>query len=818
MVGTTISHYKVIGKLGAGGMGEVYLAEDSRLDRKVALKILPQHLSERADLRERFEREARAVSSLNHPHICTLHDIGEQDGIHYLVMEHLEGDTLAARLEKGRLPLEQTLQYAIQIADALDKAHRQGVVHRDLKPGNIMLTRSGAKLLDFGLAKLRATDTPAGSLSALPTEQASLTAEGTILGTLQYMAPEQLEAQEADNRTDLFAFGAVLYEMATGRMAFEGKSQASLISAIMSSVPPPMASLQELTPPALEHIVERCLSKDPEDRWQTAYDVMKELQWVVEGGSQPGISAPVATPPKNRERLAWGLVAALAVGIIVTLIAGWNLSSRPTPQAVSRLAMVLPADQQLSFGGRHQVAFSPDGKHLVYVANRQLYLRAMDQLEATAIRGTEEGRSPFFSPDGQWVGFWEGGQLKTVSISGGTPLVLCEASNPWGVSWEDDDTILFGQGPEGIFQVSAAGGTRELLISVDDAQNEEAHGPQLLPGGQAVLYTLNSGGGWDDAQIVVQDLETGQRKVLIDRGTDARHLPTGHLVYAREETLLAISFDPVRKEVTGNPVTMAQAVAEAGSDFTGAAQFSYSQLGSLVYVPGIGADVVNTLVWVDRQGQEEVVAADRLYDSPRLSPEGTHVALDVFDGQYDIWIHDLARRTLSRLTFDPADDRSPLWTPDGQRVVFRSDREEGQFNLFWKAADGTGQVERLTTSPNDQRASSFSPDGKSLLFMEMIAGIPDVHVLSMEGEPTVQPLLQTEFGEWYPVISPDGRWMAYASNESGRYEVYVRPFPRVEEGKWQISGDGGIAPLWRPGWAGTFLSQHKRPADARGRH
>ncbi|MDA2935056.1 serine/threonine-protein kinase [Acidobacteria bacterium AH-259-D05] len=797
IVGKTISHYKVIEKIGQGGMGEVYLAEDSRLERKVALKILPQHLSERADLRERFEREARAVSSLNHPHICTLYDIGEQDGIHYLVMEHLEGETLAARLEKGALPLEQTLEYAIQIADALDKAHRQGVVHRDLKPGNIMLTKSGAKLLDFGLAKLRATEAPQENLSALPTEQANLTAEGTILGTLQYMAPEQLEGKETDSRTDIFAFGAVVYEMATGKKAFEGKSQASLIAAIMEKDPPPITSLQEMTPPSLDHVVKRCLTKEPENRWQTAYDVMKELQWVVEGGSQPGIPAPVVAQRKNRERLAWGLVSALAVGIIITLIAVWNLSSPPTPQSVSRFAMVLPTDQQLIFAGRHQVAFSPDGKHLVYVANRQLYLRAMDQLEARPIRGTEEGRSPFFSPDGQWVGFWSG-QLKKVSISGGAPVTLCEAVNPWGASWGADDSILFGQGSEGIFQVSAAGGTKELLISVDSTKSEEGHGPQLLPGGRAVLFTLGSGGSWDEAQILVQSLETGERKVLINGGTDGRYVPTGHLVYAREGTLLAVSFDLARLEVTGSAVPIAEGVTQAFSNFTGAAHFSFSGLGSLVYVPGITGEIVRTLLWVDRGGQEEPLAADRLYLNPRFSPDGTHVAVGVGGASADdVWIYDLTRKTLTRLTFS-GDNSYPLWTPDGLQVVFASRRDGGQFNLFWKAADGTGQVERLTTSPNRQSPYFFSPDGKSLVFQEEVEGSWDLHVLSMEGEPTVQPLLQTEFTELYPAISPDGRWMAYQSVESGRYEIYVRPFPKVEEGKWQISSEGGSEPVWGP--------------------
>jgi len=713
-------------------------------------------------------------------------------------MEHLEGESLADRLEKGALSLEQTLGYAIQIADALDKAHRQGVVHRDFKPGNIMLVKSGAKLLDFGLAKLKPTEATEENLSNLPTEQANLTAEGTILGTLQYMAPEQLEGKDTDSRTDIFAFGAVVYEMATGKKAFEGSSQASLIAAIMSSEPPPMTSLQAMAPPVLDRVVTRCLAKEPDERWQTASDLLAELKWVVEGGSQPDVPAPPVVQRKNRERLAWGLVAALAAGIIITLIAVWNLSFQPTPPSVSRFAMVLPTDQALSFAGRHLIAFSPDGKNLVYAANRQLYLRVMDQLKATPIRGTAEGRSPFFSPDGQWVGFWAGGQLKKISVTGGAPVILCEASNPWGVSWEDDGRILFGQGLEGIFQVPAAGGPKELLIRVDSTKGELGHGPQLLPDGQGVLFTLNTGGSWDEAQVIVQSLETGERKVLINGGTDARYVPTGHLVYAREGVLLAHSFDLALMEVTGNAVPIVEGVSQAGSDFTGAAHFSFSQLGSLVYVPGIAGEIMLPLVWVDREGQEELLAAERFYRYPRLSPDGTHVAVGDFRGlQVDLWTYDLARKTSTRLTFS-SNNQFPIWTPDGLQVVFASNRNEAQYNLYRKKADGTGQVERLTTSQNPQYPSSFSPDGKSLVFREVLAGSSDLHVLSMEPDFTVQPLLQTEFSEFDPAISPDGRWLAYASGESGRYEIYVRPFPEVEEGKWQISRDGGGEPVWGP--------------------
>ena len=449
MIGQTLSHYKIIEKLGSGGQGEVYLAEDSRLDRKVALKILPQHLSERAELRERFEREARAVSSLNHPHICTLHDIGEQDGIHYLVMEHLEGETLEARLAKGPLPLEQTLEYAIQIADALDKAQRQGVVHRDLKPGNIMLVKSGAKLLDFGLAKLQAAETPT-NLSALPTEQASLTAEGTILGTLQYMAPEQLEAKEADSRTDIFAFGAVVYEMATGKKAFEGKSQASLIAAIMGQDPRPMAELQPMTPSTLDHVVRRCLSKAPEDRWQASSDVMAELRWVKEVRIQVGPSLPVIAPASWTRAVPWALTILMAGTTALAVLSLW-----PDPPLVRHFdigAIAIPGE----------MALSSDGHHLAYVGSldgvSQIYLRQMDREETTAVIGTEDAEEVFFSPDSEWIGFHAGGQLKKVPVTGGSVSTICDTDTMYGASWGSDGRIVFGKQSDGLYSVPASGG------------------------------------------------------------------------------------------------------------------------------------------------------------------------------------------------------------------------------------------------------------------------------------------------------------------------------------------------------------------------
>ena len=800
MIGQTISHYKVIEKLGAGGMGEVYLAEDSRLDRKVALKILPQHLSDKAELRERFEREARAVSSLNHPHICTLYDIGEQDGIHYLVMEHLVGETLEARLAKGALPLEQTLEYAIQIADALDKAHRQGVVHRDLKPGNIMLVKSGAKLLDFGLAKLQAADTPT-NLSSLPTEQANLTAEGTILGTLQYMAPEQLEGKEADSRTDIFAFGAVVYEMATGKKAFEGKSQASLIAAIMGQDPRPMAELQPMTPQLLDRVVKRCLAKDLDERWQTAADLMAELKWVVEGGSQPDIPAPVVSRRRNRERLTLGL-ASLVVGVLVTLVVVWNLSPSPTPRPITRFALTLPQNEALTSLLLSSVAISPDGTHLAYVANNQLYLRAIEELETNPIPGTEDARGPFFSPDGQWLGFFADDKLKKVSIRAGSAQTLCDAPNPPGASWGPDNTIVFGRGGEGIWQVSAAGGTPQVVIRPDPEQIEIYGGspPELLPGGKAMLFTIKSVAvDWDDAKIVVQQLETGERKVVIEGGKHARYVPTGHLVYARASTLLAVPFDLERLEVTGAPVPVVGGVMESSAYSRGVADFSISKNGSLVYVPMGEQEAQRTLVWVDRKGAVEPLAAlPRTYTHPRLSPDGRRLSVAIQEANSDIWVYDIARSTLTRLTFE-ANNILPIWTPDGKRVAFSSDRAGGPRNLFWRPADGSGGVERLATSELIQQPLSWSPDGQVMAFLELHpTNLPDIWVLPLEGERKPQPFLRSPFNEGGAMFSPDGDWLAY--HEIGQFtdpEVYVQPYPGPG-GKRQISTDGGTEPVWNP--------------------
>jgi len=796
VLGKTLNHYRILEKIGQGGMGEVYLAEDSRLDRKVAVKILPEHLSERAELRERFEREARAVSSLNHPHICTLHDIGEQDGIHFLVMEHLEGESLAERLEKGALSLEQTLQYAIQIADALDKAHRQGVVHRDLKPGNIMLVKSGAKLLDFGLAKLRATEATEGNLSALPTKASNLTVEGTILGTLQYMAPEQLEGKDTDSRTDIFAFGAVVYEMATGKKAFEGSSQASLIAAIMGQEPRPMAELQPMTPALLNQVVKKCLAKEPDERWQSASDLITGLKWVTEVGTPVDSLSPVTAAAAWKRAIPWGIAA---TALILAGVAVWSFRD-PLPRSVTRLDITPSRTQPLVNDSGSEVAISPDGRWIAYVVEsegmRKLYRRSMDDFTAMEIPGTEgAGTNPFFSPDGKFLAFFADGSLKKVPLTGGIVTTLTDAvpseqigSGDWGFG----DTIVFTAGADrmNLRRISGVGGEYEILTMPDPQKGESQYrDPEILPDGTAVLFTVWSRDGFHTAAL---SLETGDQKIIIEEGRSPHYMATGHLLYELPGTgtLMIVPFDLDELEVRGDPVPVLQGVRYtrvSGADFT------ISKEGTLAYVSGRLAS--RSLVWVDHEGKSTPLMERPVsLEQPRVSVDGQRVAVG---SDYDIFIFNLSREVLTPLTGEWW-NHAQAWSPDGNRVAFSSTKDGGEPNIFWASPDGGEEWERLTSSPNEQYPGSFSPDGKVLIFTEVNPSTGrDIWSLPMEGDGSPQSFLSTAAQEWEPRFAPNGQLVAYTSDESGQNEVYVRPYP-AGPGEWKISNQGGRDPLWAP--------------------
>jgi Tol biopolymer transport system component/predicted Ser/Thr protein kinase len=804
--GTRLGPYEIVSAIGAGGMGEVYRARDTRLDRTVALKILPDHRAARPELRERFEREARTIASLNHPHICVLHDIGHQDGIDYLVMEYLEGETLAQRLVKGPLPLEQVLHYAIEIADALDKAHRKGITHRDLKPGNIMLTKSGAKLLDFGLAKLKQES--AAPVAQLPTKD-TITVEGSVVGTLQYMAPEQIEGKQADARTDIFAFGAVVYEMATGKKAFEGKSSASVMAKILESDPPPMTLLQPMMPPALDRVIKKCLVKEPEDRWQSAKDLTDELKWIADESAPRSVpSAALVVRPRMLRR--WVLLSLLACffAAVVTGLTIWNLKPAPSlpPRPVTRTVITLPAGQRLAALDEPAIALSPDGNRLAYIAAQgnglpQLYLRAMDSPEAKLIPGTEGAVNPFFSPNGQWVGFFAGNKLKKVSVSGGAAVTLGDAGTPQGASWGSQGMIAFGSEQAAVLQqVKDAGGTPQALTRLEKGENDHDW-PEFLPGDKTVLFAA-SGDDRSNAQIAVQSVGTGGRRNLIQGATHPRYAPSGQLVYAQGGNLMAVPFDPQRLAVTGAAVPVVEGVLQSTS--SGAAQYSFSATGSLAYVAGAAqATERRSLVWVSRNGTEQPLPAPmHAYRIPQLSPDGRRLAVTI-DEPTQVWLYDLSRETLSRFTFEGDENLASVWTPNGKRIAFTSTRE-GPSGIFWQMADGSGGLEQLTTSEHLQGPTSWSADGQLLAFIEANSDKRwEIWVLRMgdSGAPgqtrKAQPFLQTRFNEAAPRFSPDGHWLAYVSDESSRYEVYVQPYPGPG-GKWQISTEGGTEPVWNP--------------------
>ena len=791
--GRRLGPYEILTAVGAGGMGEVYRARDTRLNRIVAIKVLPTHLADRAELRERFEREARTIASLNHPHICTLHDIGQQDGTDYLVMEYLEGETLAHRLQKGALPLEQVLQYAIEISDALDKAHRKGVTHRDLKPGNIMLTKTGTKLLDFGLAKLKQEVAPANvQLSQLPTANDPLTAHGAIVGTLQYMAPEQLEGKEVDARTDIFAFGAVVYEMATGKRAFEGKSQASLIAAILEREPPPMSKLQPMTPPALDHLVRKCLPKLADERWQSAGDLASELKWVAESGGHTDTTVPQAAARKAREAVSWFISCALLVALIAGAI--WWRGSRPQEQAMYFSA-------PLPFPAR-DIAIAPNGHTVVVAAYQEfarkntLWVYELGAQDARSLAGTEGAAYPFWSADGQSVAFFADGKLKKLELSGGQAQTLCDAPSGRGGTWNKHGVIVFTPDAalgRGMYRVPASGGTPMPISSPDPNRKEQSHRwPVFLPDGTHYLYFAGNFSGQKGVDAVyVGSLDSNEKRFIVEATGNAAYAAPGYLLFTREKTLLAQRFDLKGFALTGEPTAILSDI-EFQPQVKNAV-FAVSDNGLLIAQTGSGVALSQPL-WFDHKGNTVgMVSRPDVYGNVSIAPNGRSLAVDKTDMaslNTDVWTDELQRESAKRLTFDPSFDVDPIWSPDSSRLVFATNRGLA-VDLYMKNSDGAQEEKRLVSDDRNKISNDWSRDGRYILYARD-SDLWFVTVPELKSTPFLKAVSVLRNGRF----SPDGKWVAYASNESGRWEIYVTSFPEAR-GKWQISTGGGEQPRWR---------------------
>ena len=815
--GTRLGPYEIVAPIGAGGMGEVYRARDGRLDRTVAIKVLPAAFASDPQLRQRFEREARAVSQLDHAHICAVHDVGEHEGTAFLVMQHLEGETLSDKIARGPLSLEQTLQFGVEIASALDAAHRAGIVHRDLKPGNVMVTKTGAKLLDFGLAKGIALMPSTGSNSMLATTPAGLTQQGTVLGTFQYIAPECLEGKEADARSDIFALGCVLYEMTTGTRAFEGKTTASVIAAVLQREPTPASALRPLTPPLLDHLITRCLAKDPDERWQTAADVMRELMWLKSPTSQS--AAPIApVPPRARvSRVVWGAAfGGLVVGL--TASAFWMVSNRPGPQparSVARFAVELPTsfDQGVSAG----VALARDGRVFVYGAlgdDRvpRLYARPVDQLAPAAIRGTEGALGFALSPKADWVAFVANGQIQKVALAGGPPVVVCELpgrGGAFGISWGVEEAIVFGS-TEGLWSVAATGGTPAVVFKTDSEKKEDSlRWPVALPDGKTVLFVQWTGSA-TTSSIAVASIGGNDRRTLVEGATYPRLTANNILVFTRVRSLWAVPLNMTARETVGEPTPVLEDLATVT---TGMAQFDVASDGTLVYIRAGLSGGSQRLVWLDRNGQAESAVSEKLggiYHSPmHLSPDGRRLAITIHleGGQDQVVMYDLERDIRSPIeTAGRVDSRAPVWTPDGTRIVFASTRN-GAYDLFWMPVAGGSSVEPLLEKPGEQWPNDWSPDGKVLAYQEGVIDATDIWMLPVGGKP--YPFVATPAMEADATFSPDGRWVAYNSNESGRDEVYVQPFPGPGE-RLRVSSNGGVEPVWARDGSELFYAETDR--------
>jgi serine/threonine protein kinase len=807
--GRKLGPYEIGSPLGAGGMGEVYRAQDTRLDRTVAIKILPEHLSHKPEAKERFEREARAISGLNHPNICHLYDVGSQDGIGYLVMEYLEGETLAARLRKGPLPLAQVLKIGAEICDGLEQAHRSGVVHRDLKPGNIMLTKSGAKLMDFGLAKpIVPATAPASALTrTLSTPDHPLTADGVIVGTFQYMSPEQVEGKDADARSDIFALGSVLYEMVTGKGAFEGKTAASIIAAILASEPAPITSLQPMSPPQLERAVKTCLAKDPDDRFQTVHDLKLQLKWLAESAAAPGANLARRTRKSRILIFAISAIALLAFVLLAITYFGRASSTR----SVARAAILPPADADF-FSLDVEAgppAISPNGKLLAATVRDKkgkvsIWVRALDSPDGRILPGTEGGGLPFWSPGEGSIGFFANGKLKRIDVDGGALLTICDVSlAPRGGSWSRNGVILFTPNVDTpLYRVPANGGTPVAVTEFDDAHKEKSHRwPQFLPDGTHFLF-LGRSVDQQHMGVYVGSLDSKAHRLLVNTGF-AGVYASGDLLFMRNQTLFAQPFDTAKAELHGEPIALPDRVPEISG--ISAAVFSASQNGTLVYYPGANAQPGWDMVWRDRTGKTLDSLGHGFFSRPVISPDSTKVAVSVYDEQWwlpDVWVFDLERATKTRFTFGPSTTgigTNPVWEPDGQGLIYSS-LIAPEPHILRKRLNGSGAPEvLLQTDGVYELPRSICRDGRFLAYVRSENGGKSkqgLWILPLFADRKPFPLVQAQFDIQDGAFSPNCKWMAFMSIEPSGPEIYITDFPGGKN-RYQVSTGGGGSPRWR---------------------
>jgi serine/threonine-protein kinase len=810
--GTPLGAYEILSLIGSGGMGEVYRAKDTKLGREIALKILPATFTNDPDRVARFRREAHVLASLNHPHIAQIHGLDDANGSQFLVLELVDGESLDKRIARGRIPVDEALGIAKQVAEALEAAHERGIIHRDLKPANIALTRDGiVKVLDFGLAK--AVEPPgSASVEAMNsptiTTPAMMTGVGVILGTAAYMSPEQAKGRPADKRSDVWAFGCVLYEMVTGTRAFAGDDVSDVVASVLAR-DVDWRRLPSDISPVLGTYIRRCLVKDPRQRIRDVGDVRLALEGAFDGDARgtATTSGPVPLPsPWSRAR-PW-VVSGLISAAVAALVILWP-RSMPTPATI-RMSTAPGTDATVAEPTLDVSALSPDGATFAFVGmrgttgNPQIFVRRLDELRATPLPGTDDAHGPFFSPDGRWLAFFAGGKLKKVAVGGGAVVTIANALNARGGTWTDDGSIVFAAETFGVLsRVSSGGGNPEPATTL--AAGETSHRwPQAL-GTRAVLYTASdSPASWSTANLIVQQVPLGSRAIVQKRGHYGRYLANGYLVFIRDGILFGAPFDTARQQFKTAPVPIAEGIASNAR--TGSAQYAFSRNGTFVYLPGASVGPATEVVWINKAGQASplrAVASD--WSNPHFSPDGSKLAMDIFDGtNIDVWVYDWGRNALSRLTFDAGADQKPVWTPDGRRITFSSSRgDTSTSNLYWQRADGAGDAQRLTESRNQQFAGSWHPSGKYLAFSERRPDTgDDLLIMPMEGDsasgskpgtPTV--FLATPAAETEPMFSPDGRWIAYVSNESGTSQVYVRPFPGAG-GKWQVSSTGGSDPTW----------------------